>query len=90
MQRSEVRRNHGRIHRLCCRKAVGLLEGIGSRAVCCNAGYAADGTGEDIKNACVQLLTDLGMERKKLTAVATDAAAAMRGSKKDGAKILSD
>ena len=51
---------------------------------------AADGSGEGIKNACVQLLTDLDMERKNLTAVATDGAAAMRGSKKGAAKLLSD
>ena len=51
---------------------------------------AADGSGEGIKNACVQLLTDLDMERKNLTAVATDGAAAMRGSKKGATKLLSD
>ena len=50
---------------------------------------AADGSGEAIKNACVQLLTDLDMDRKNLTAVATDGAAAMRGSKKGAAKLLS-
>ena len=51
---------------------------------------AADGSGEAIKNACVQLLTDLDMERKNLTAVAADGAAAMRGSNKGAAKLLSD
>ena len=39
---------------------------------------AADG--EAIKNACIQFLTDLCIERKNLTAVTTDTAAAMRGS----------
>ena len=51
---------------------------------------AADGSGEGIKNACVQLLTDLDMERKNPSAVATYGAAAMRGSKKGATKLLSD
>ena len=51
---------------------------------------ASDDSGEGIKNAWVQLPTDLEMERKNLTAVETDGAAAMRGSNKGAAKLLSD
>ena len=51
---------------------------------------ASDDSGEGIKNAYFQLPTDLDMERKNLTAVATDGAAAMRGTKKGAAKLLSN
>ena len=53
------------------------------------SGVPADGSDEAIENACVQLLTDLDMDRKNHTAVATNSAGAMKCSKNITVKLLS-
>ena len=67
-----------------------LCEGPGHRVVCRMLDMASDGSGEAIKNPCVQLLIDLDLDRKYLTAVATDYASVMKYSKNGTAKLLSD
>ena len=72
---SEVRHNYGD-----CAVAKQLVFYVKVQGAVLFAGMldmAADGSGEAIKNACIQLLTDLDMEHKNLTAVATDGAVAM-------------
>ena len=88
---SEVRRNYGRVHRLQVAKQLVLYVKVqGAVLFAGMLDMTADDSGEAIKNACVQLLTDLDMERNNLTAVATDGAGAMRGSKKGAAKLMPD